>query len=139
MNSRFDNLDGKISDIQESVMRLEERDRHNEEEKIKPFQDQCIIKPLKTLKTYVLVRDMLRILGTGGFGVQLDSPAPVREQKRWHKSVEGVLKGAAAMIKDAWGLVLRRQLILGLRLAVTCGNSMSWKEWKMECAEGLEE
>ncbi|KAI5649443.1 hypothetical protein M9H77_35448 [Catharanthus roseus] len=42
MNSWFDNLDGKISDIQE---------RHNEEEKIKP---------LKTLKTSVLVRDMLR-------------------------------------------------------------------------------
>ncbi|KAI5680968.1 hypothetical protein M9H77_02195 [Catharanthus roseus] len=89
MNTRFDALDDKISDIQERVMRLEARDRgevlnsmnkrsifgvsrlHNIE--AKDLGDQGImkkkrsshskIKALKTLKTYVLVRDMLRKTG----------------------------------------------------------------------------
>ncbi|KAI5650402.1 hypothetical protein M9H77_36407 [Catharanthus roseus] len=56
-----DDDDDEENEEQEGInVDKEESDtEHNEEEKIKPFQDQGIIKPLKTLKTYVLVRDML--------------------------------------------------------------------------------
>ncbi|KAI5653537.1 hypothetical protein M9H77_30724 [Catharanthus roseus] len=58
MNSRFDALDGKISDIQERVMRSLKHNlqRRKRSLKIKRLYENEVIK-LKTLKTRRMVRD----------------------------------------------------------------------------------